>query len=42
MRFLVRDIGESSIAALEETVIGGSDRQRDYAKRALKQLGADI
>ncbi len=42
MRFLVNDIGESSIAALEETALGGSKRQRDYAQRALKQLGADI
>lgn len=42
VRFLVRDIGEDSIAALEETAAGGTDRQQEYAKRALKQLGADI
>jgi serine/threonine protein kinase len=42
VRFLVTDIGESSIAALEETASGGTDRQREGAKRALKQLGADI
>ena len=40
VRFLVRDIGETAVPLLEETVKGGSDRQQEYAKRALKQLGA--
>lgn len=38
VRFLVRDIGVGAIPLLEETLTGGSERQRDNAKRALDQL----
>ena len=37
-RFLVKEVGAAAIPYLEETVAGGSKRQRKYAERALKQL----
>lgn len=39
-RFLVKQVGRAAIPYLEETVAGGSARQRKYADRALKQLQA--
>jgi serine/threonine protein kinase len=42
LRFLVQDIGDTAIPALEETAAGGTDQQREYAKRALSQLGAGL
>jgi serine/threonine protein kinase len=39
-RFLVKQVGRAAIPYLEETVVGGSARQRKYADRALKQLQA--
>jgi len=40
-RFLVQVIGKAAIPYLEETVNGGSKRQKKYAARALKQLQSD-
>ncbi len=37
-RFLVKEIGSVAIPYLEETMAGGSARQKKYAERALKQL----
>ncbi len=42
VRFLVRDIGEPAVPLLRKTAIGGSERQQEYARRALKQLGTEI
>jgi hypothetical protein len=42
VRFLVRDIGEPAVPLLRKTATGGSERQQEYARRALKQLGAEI
>ncbi len=39
--FLVQVVGESSILLLQETVRGGSTRQKEYANRALQRLGAE-
>lgn len=41
LNFLVQDVGKPAISYLKETARDGSKRQRDYAGRALRQLGAD-
>lgn len=41
LAFLVQDVGKPAIPYLKETARAGSKRQRDYAWRALRQLGAD-
>ena len=41
LRFLVRDIGEAAIPALKETSAAGGERQKEYANRALRDLGVE-
>jgi serine/threonine protein kinase len=38
LRFLVRDIGEVAIPLLRETMESGSDQQREYAAKAIREL----